>query len=117
TKEPGPYIPRKCEGWLDSIVDFFKSGVVADVDVARGLAPERGAWFAPRRGEGTLGASCNSAFSRGWADFKVRGSIATASNVRVDNGSLNLIADVPGNDKLYAADPSGCVITGTTCIA
>jgi hypothetical protein len=117
TKEPGPFNARQCQGWWDTVTGWFSNNYNATEDVGRGLISERGAWFAPRRGTGTLGASCTAAFSRGWADFKVRGSIATASNVRVDNGSLNLIADVPGNDKLYAADPTGCVITGTACVA
>lgn len=113
TKESGPYTARQCKGWWDTIAGWFTDDYAVGIDYGAGLAPETGAWFRPRSGYGTLSATCNNPFSRGWAGFKIRGSIAAASNVRVDNGTLNLIADVPGNDKVYANDNAGCV--GVVC--
>jgi len=106
--EPGPFNTRACTGWWDSVVNFFSDNYNATEDVDRGLIPERGAWFRPRSGTGTLGATCNTAFTRGWSAFKVRGSMGVNSSVRVDNGTLTLVADVPGNDKLYAGNPGAC---------
>jgi hypothetical protein len=116
--EPGPYVPRPCEGWWDSVAGFFSNQIFNNgrwtTDPSKGLIPETGAWFRVTQGLGFLNTSCTNV-SRTTGNFTVAGDITARSVIRLDMGQLTAVKADSSSPTPVIQARQGC--TGSSSIS
>lgn len=112
--EPGPFNAPMCKGWWDVVADFFYGNFDPNASIDY---REYSVLFKPRVGLGTLNASCNSAQTRPWKEFKVQGDVAAAGRIKgfgAAGGFRSVSSDGVSTPKVYAR--YDCFGGGQTCV-